>query len=436
MPSRMSSSISALLLATTAGLMLPASAQTAPSPLFQSFANGGLKVGCPWLMSNDADTNNTGLVDVAATYRFSTIPVNPGNGGKIRLTGKFPKARYFSFQTYDGFRPGNDIDQLSDALIMSDGGSALDPNPAFLTARTDLDTYTVDIVFEDRPAPPLVRAPNTLYAGSGTTHGAFNKQLVYRIYLPDPGADELGDRTEPTQTFVGPQGEIDLKNTPDKSRCNTIATVQKYNVIFPVTAVGQPQSKLAFHVVSGRGGLNFYPNGDGNFLRGLIAKQYGDLVVIRGKVASTPALFPDVVANPDTRYFSLCEFQPLNSSTVACLADRDTVTIGGYYTAVISTPVKRPVLANAESGYNWLPFGNGANGLIGLRQILPNPAFAGNYNLALANPDAPLEETLGEWAPSITYCDSNTFAAHAAAGGQAVFDACKLAADARKVLGN
>ena len=106
MPSRMSSSISVLLLATTAGLTLPASAQTAPSPLFQSFANGGLKVGCPWLMSNDADTNNTGLVDVAATYRFSTIPVNPGNGGKIRLTGKFPKARYFSFQTYDGFRPG------------------------------------------------------------------------------------------------------------------------------------------------------------------------------------------------------------------------------------------------------------------------------------------------------------------------------------------
>ena len=89
-----------------------------------------VRFGCDWTNTTDTSNNNTGFLDSSATYTVTTLPINPGNGSRILIRGKFPRTRYFSFQVYDGFRPGNFVDALPDALITPVGGAARAGSPA------------------------------------------------------------------------------------------------------------------------------------------------------------------------------------------------------------------------------------------------------------------------------------------------------------------
>lgn len=399
----------------------------------------GVRYGCDWLAGNDADSNNTGYLDTQATYRTANIPVAPPRGAYIRIDGQFPRARYFGYQTYDGFRPGNVIDTLPDALILPTQGGTLNANPAALPDSNGYtNRYRVEVRFEDVPQPPFRRAPNTIYAGTDSQRGAISKQIGFRIYDPNNPGDKLAGVPLASLTYVGPDGgEIDLNHaSPDRASCRFSATVERYNIVFPTATVGQGQSRVAFRPVTGSDTAQFYPNPDSTYLRAQVGRGYGDLIVVRQRAQRTPVLPPEIVADPDMRYWSVCMYSVLNSAVTGCIADtRMTVQADGSYVTVISTPAMRPPLAYPAFGYNWLPFGDQAIGLILLRQILASPAFAGNYQRAVDRPDLPVTETLGSWAPRITYCDSATFAANAASGALAVFDACKAAADRAALLG-
>ena len=399
----------------------------------------GLRYGCPWIPTNDATTNNTGYPDEQATYTAATIPVNVPAGDRIVIRGRFPMSRYFSFQAYDGFRPGNVIDSLPDARILPTQGGTLNPNPAVLPDNNNYtNRYEVTVLFQDAPSAPALRQQNVLYAGSSSSRGALTKQIVYRIYYPNNGRDDnLAGVPLPDLIYQGATGEIDLnKNSPDQRSCNFMAAVEQNNRFFPAAGVGQGQSSLAFRPVTATGTAVFYPNADATYLRAQPGKQFGDLVVVRALAQKTPALPPAVVPDPDVRYWSLCQNQLINTAVVECIADREmTLQSDGYFTAVVSLPEMRPALAYSQFGYNWLPFGPATNALLALRQILARPDFDGNYDRVLAKPNAPLSDTIGIWAPQITYCDSATFAANAGAGGAAVFSACKTAADAKSLLG-
>jgi hypothetical protein len=111
---------------------------------------------------------------------------------------------------------------------------------------------------------------------------------------------------------------------------------------------------------------------------------------------------------------------------VACLADREfTAQQDGTITTVISTAAKRPAKATPAFGYNYLPWGPASQVLVYLRQILADPSFVGNYNLAKGKSGADLTAALGEWAPDISYCDTQTFEATSDQGGAALIAACK-----------
>ena len=170
----------------------------------------------------------------------------------------------------------------------------------------------------------------------------------------------------------------------------------------------------------------FYPNGDSNYLRAQTGKLYAPLIVARARVPITPVQPPLLVANPDVRYYSLCQNDLNTSRNVGCLTDRDLkVASDGTFTAVISTPANRPASTLADGPYNWLPFGDQLNGLTVLRQILSKPGFEGDFANAVNNPDLPQSVTLGSYAPDITYCDKATFAAFAGSGGAALMAACR-----------
>lgn len=415
-----------------AALSLLSLAARAQTPLL------GLSHGCPWIPTNDAVTNNTGYPDTQATYTAAVIPVNPGNGAVIEIRGRYPNSRYFSFQAYDGFRPGNVIDTLPDARIQTTTGLPLDPNPAVLTTARfdDANTYVVRVVFADKPANAADRAANTLYAGSGTNRAAFAKQIVYRIYYPDPGQGDLAGVPLPDLIYIGPDGTYDLNTaSPNRRTCNFQAFVEENNTLFPAFGTAQGQRLLRFRPVAEANTAVFYPNADSTYLRAQPGRSYGDLVVVRSRAPRTPVLPPVFVADPQTRYWSLCQNQLVNTAVVDCLADTQmTVQADGYFVTVVSPEARRPALARPEFGYNWLPFGPANAALLALRQILVQPSFDGNYQRAIDNPGLTLEAALGTWAPKITYCDSATFAAFAPSGGAAVFDACKAAADRRELF--
>jgi hypothetical protein len=419
--SRPASLLPATLLAVLLAAPAPASAQLGT-------ALQTLRHGCDWTNTNDTTTNNTGFLDQTATYTVSTIPVNPGNGARLLIRGAFPRVRYFSFQVYDGFRPGNFVDSVPDSSITPIGGAAPAASPAMLPdANGYTAQYEIQVLFQNPPASAAERLPNTLYAGAGGAVGTFSKTLLYRTYLPNTDSTGLGGVPLPDLIYDGPDGQFDLENTPDTRACRTATTANDLLRVFPVPGIGQNQNTVAFRPISGRGAGVFYPNGDSNYLRAQTSRLYAPLIVVRARLPVTPVQPPLVQpANPDVRYYSLCQNDLNTSRNVACLTDREMVAqTDGSFTAVLSSVANRPALAAPEFGYGWLPFGDQPFGLTVLRQILARPGFEGDFQRAVDAPNASLQESLGSFAPEISYCDRATFTAFAPSGGAALMAACR-----------
>ena len=408
----------------------PVSAWAAPFDSLDALST--VRVGCPWTPDQEEQNRDTGYRDAKAVYFTAQLPVDPGPDTYYEIEGRFPKARYFSFQTYDGVRIGNFIDSLPDARVPPLG---LDPamtavptlpaNPAVLPDSGGYTyTYKLRMVYDNPPARDADRAPGTLYARRGTQRGAVVKQLGYRVYLPNPGARATGDVGLPTITYVGPLGRIQLENTPDTNACASARASASATGGTPGLSSGK--RRPAFQALDGS--FVVYPNGDAYYLQADVSTRYGEMIVVRAKAPVVPLLPPLLEANPDVRYWSACHYDLRTSNIASCVSDRDAVLqADGYYTFVMSPPDKRPATATAAAGYNWMVWGASTEGRFGLRQILPSADFAGNYARARAAPLKPLDQTLGEWAPQISYCDVTTFDAVSGQGGEALMAACKLA---------
>ena len=383
-----------------------------------------LKVGCPWTSSAvNEQTHNFGFPDTHANYVLALLPTNPTPDTTITISGSYPQVRYFSFQIDDGSGFDNLVDQLPDADLIPVEGGTPDSNPAALPDTGGYSYhYRITVRFEDAPAQ---REPNTLYAGA--TQDAYSKKILFRLYLPNPGVNAAGGVPLPTLTYDGPWGHVDLDQTPDGRRCTIID--ERYGNIHQLPAFFAVSSRVPrFKPVYSIQSVPF-PNADAHYLRSAPGESYADMVVVRAKTPTTPALPPAVVADPDVRYWSICQNGLSSGAVFGCLADTEVVTQSdGYFVTVISPPDKRPAEATADQGYNWLPWGDESDALVALRQILPNPAFPGDYEHAIAAKFLePISQSLGVWAPEITYCDAATFSANAAAGGETLIQACRAA---------
>jgi hypothetical protein len=236
----------------------------------------------------------------------------------------------------------------------------------------------------------------------------------------------MGDEPRPSVTYVGPRGEIDLRQTPEKARCEQLKSGTNSLTTFPVLGVSNANPK--WKPVGGAKQYVYYPNGDINYMKVLFAARNADLVLIRSKKPVTAGLPSNTPPNPDLRYWSLCQNELYSSKVVKCIVDREmAVQNDGYVNIVISKDDKRPSTAQHEMGYDWLPHGDADEAAAGFRQLLVRPNFAGDYAKSVAQPNAPVESVLGEWAPLITYCDRGTFDSVSPQGGAAVFAACKAA---------
>ncbi|MDP3293105.1 MAG: hypothetical protein Q8M37_00020 [Nevskia sp.] len=419
--------LSGFLTLGTALAASPAQAQLLPGLLGD--LSGAVTVGCPFRVYT-AEQKNTGFLDENATYGVAQIPLSLPAGASIRIEGRFPQVRYFSMGSYDGAQGGNFIDALPDARIMSINGGVLDPNVAELpTGGTPGDSYRLSLRYQNPPNTPAQRLPNVLYVGTPDNSPLLTRvarQIGYRIYLPNPGANFLGNQPVPRLIYSDRDGEINFDNTPDARKCARIEAVSELSQTVNLGIL--PNRNIKFEPISRTADKIAYPNGDSNYLRAGASLLFGKIVVVRAKRMVAPLLPPLVGATAEARYLSLCQYETIKSAVVSCFTDRGLIVQPDDYVVYVMSPTQnRPSKAIPTFGINWKPWGDTTAQLLVLRQILAKPGFAGDYARAVARPSTALTTTLGAYAPQISYCDATTFNAYAASGGAALMAACQQA---------
>lgn len=381
--------------------------------------------GCPWIQAYSSD--GKGAVDTNAAYWSSLLPNNPKPGTTVQVDATYPQLRFFNFTIY---HTGNIVDHLADtSLYPLEGGAPGDNVAAVPYSNNYTDHYRLTVKYVNAPVDPGMREPNTLYAGATANQA---RVLIMRNYLPNSGVDVTGGVGLPELTQINPDGTtLRYDQSSPNLACPILQAIEPAVFWFTLPTPGIASKTPTWAVVPmsqyNNSGVNLFPayaNLDSGYGYLTTAPQYGDLLLIRTKMPATPATTSDASAL-NARYFSICEYQSTNRVILGCDDDLQLARQSdGYTNVVTSLASKRPALANPGNGYNWLPWPNTTNKtLYIIRQILPKPDFAGNYQIASGASD-PLA-TLGEWAPQAVYCDSATFNANAAGGGAKLFAACQ-----------
>ncbi|MGW5112254.1 hypothetical protein [Nocardia sp. NPDC004123] len=160
------------------------------------------------------------------------------------------------------------------------------------------------------------------------------------------------------------------------------------------------------------GGGGFFPNVDNNYIRTALNRKFGKVVVLQGKLPTTPITFhgDNIMGSGQVRYTSFCMNESVYTTAVMdCAYDEQIPTDkDGNYTIVISRAEDRPADANAQHGVGWIewsPRGDGDQdpdfGWLQIRHMLPDPDFAN----AVQNTRTPGDEStvMGPYLPSVTY---------------------------------
>jgi hypothetical protein len=382
------------------------------------------------LTKTDPATVNVAYPDEAAIYWIAPYQAAPGT--RLKITGRYPHARYFSFNVYDNaLRP---IDAIADVEIRPDPGAS-NPYPAGASRTADERDYTVYVDFGPVPAK---RAPNTIYTGTGQSAAPnLNGTLILRVYIPDRGRDETGGVGLPTITLE----RADDGGRPSTSACANVAKPPVGGVTeavaagaFPLalpaaTAPGQPTPhwikfrnlvQVANQVGTNNPFLDSFTEpvqgaenagGEGGFLSNVhnsyvytaVNRAYGEVSLTRLRAPDTPDTRGGTPRMPDAqlRYFSMCTNDFPSQRFIGCATD-DRTAIGddGFAEYVVSTAASRPAWATSDCGYTWLPFGPDSSSVLVLRHMLPRADFT--QAIQRAKPGAE-RATMGDYLPQTRY---------------------------------
>jgi hypothetical protein len=452
----------------------PAAAQPAAA-LTTPLATRPVTPSCAWTAFSVA-TENVAAPDSAATYYL--LPYTVQDGLRIRLSGRYPDARYASLQAYtaDGllFTAGGVSSALTDYQIQPERGSV---NPWQRPARPGRRrpapgrfavTFQADVTPGEANTLPL--------APAGTAAGT-QGYLVYRVYLPAGG--DFSRVPLPAVTFTangvtvavpacaasgaGEAPAVAAGPGHAASPGGTAAGVVADGVVADgvaadgVAAEGVAADRAAAaraadsgaadaatapvaftRVVASAGG---FPNADSGYLLALVSPPGGgDVVVIRGKAptvsrGSHPSSWP--ARRVDMRYWSMCDYLdtavlplvvnplPGGGTDYGCRYDAQTaLDRHGYYTYVVGTEAQRAAI-EAIRGATFVPFSTAqptTAHLLLLRNMLVSPGFAAAIqNVAPGSGPAAAAAVMGPYYPRAAVCPLATLAARGAA-------ACLMAA--------
>ncbi|MHB1516749.1 MAG: hypothetical protein ACYCVN_14590 [Acidimicrobiales bacterium] len=167
------------------------------------------------------------------------------------------------------------------------------------------------------------------------------------------------------------------------------------------------------------GQSGFFPNLDNQYIRAAFSRKLGKVVVLRGKLPTTPRTYGgEKIFQGDTqmRYVSFCMVESVLTTRVdGCLYDTQIpLRTGRMYTIVISRSYDRPRNATAKCGVGWLAWpkqGDGGKdhsfGYVQIRDMLPSPTF----HHAVQDTVTPGDEkaVMGAYLPTATYSSKSAF---------------------------
>ena len=160
----------------------------------------------------------------------------------------------------------------------------------------------------------------------------------------------------------------------------------------------------------------FYPNLDNHYIRSIINRKHGKVLIVRGKAPTTPETFHGnlEMSDGELRYWSLCSNQSFANTRVNdCLFDEE-IPVGpdGFYTIAISRVKDRPRNAINECGIAWLPMASDGDGIfdpdvtiIQFRHMLTAKNF--NHSIQRVMKQKDLLETMGPYMPKSRYFMTN-----------------------------
>lgn len=361
---------------------------------------------CAWPFIVDVDDQNIAYPDPNATYW--AIPLELAANEKLTLQGTYPSARFMSVTLYSTI--GYMMGQVSDFEIFPDPGSAnpyLDANPPEAGRR-----WTLDIV----PSGAPTEARNVLELELGQNAG----WVLYRVYLGNPTGDRQGSAPLPTIVHRR-NGKVTQTLAPCKQFLpgTAIADLLSAAMPEPILVTGAPRFTRFPDT-------NLFANAANAYLTALSDAPPGEILVIRGKIPTTPdtELGQSVVGDFDMRYFSITS--NLNQKpypTVDGIYDaqlpRDA---NGVYTVVVARDQDVPRGSNEI--YALLAWGDGDSQAVIVRNMLPDSFFPNAIqDVTPSQYGAPsdAEEVMREYYPRIVVCPRVVFETQGA-------DACFAAA--------
>jgi len=393
-------------------------------PLATCFWEGPISTKRP--TTRGFDGRNFNFPEESATYWLARL--NLPEGSRLKLRGRYPHGRYMSVNSYSDGAP---TDALSDVAIEPRPGSR---NPFHAGARRDLEqrSWRVTVLNAPPPLDAASREPNTLYAQPATGAAI---ELAYRVYEPDRGYGFTGGTELPRAVLVlkdgtHARGDDACAAVNDPNRDITVQTIPEalwetaratpgcdaetnpaydpirwerfFNVNYASLAVitdctnAGREARLQMDVESEGG---FYSNRDSAYIFAHLSRDFGPVVVLRGRLPD----FPQTVAGPrrmpagELRFWSLCTGESrVTTRTPDCLADRQVLAQSGRsYTIVVSKREDRPVNARAGCGVAWLDWGERGDGagdpdyaLLIMRNMLVDP----DWDEAIQRVERPSEE--------------------------------------------
>lgn len=393
-------------------------------------------------MSSDADKVNIAFPDSQAKYWVAAAPITPGT--RLRIDGKYPDARYFSFNAYDlAQRP---VDAIADVEITPQGGA----NPFSTEGTAPGGGYTAYLEYGESPTqnPKVQRKANTFYSGQvavgpgGLPNGGL-VLFIYRIYVSKAGQFFDGGVGLPQLTLETADGSRELGrlptcaesplpnlggNLPNLGLNNALLGVDipsQLKLPFP-TASYPPRSTKFFglseavlRIVSNQTGRDIPVDvsiGAGGFLSNVhnayttssFSRRYGDIALVRAKAPTERGASRTAFRQEQVRYWSLCGNEFATQRYTACSADFQTpLDDEGYFTVVLSDAADRPATAKPENGFTWLPWGPYPDQLMIYRHMLPSPDFTQAIQNVKKTDE--LTQKMGEYAPQAVYCRASVF---------------------------
>ena len=360
----------------------------------------------------------------------------------LEIKGDYPYSRYMSFFSYN--ERGKPIGSLTDFQIQSEATNPFIPG----NQRSDFSrSYSIEVLNENPSANISENIDN--FNGNILFTPEYNKNqqlIVYRIYLPDKDIDITGgvklpqpmltlsdgtklegkqtcealNASQPLQVSfdalgIPPNEYRELISQPDKPDTWPAHNPPKWFIqLDRKSLIGMYTGEIDPNAPRSEGG--FYPNLDNQYIRSILNRKHGKVLIVRGKAPTTPKTYFESLSTKEVnlRYWSLCSNQSfVNTRVNDCLFDEEIpINKNGFYTIAISREEDRPRNAVNECGIAWLPMADDGDGMfdddvtiIQFRHLLPSNSF--EHSIQKVKRQDQLEEIMGPYMPKARYLMPN-----------------------------